>query len=84
MLVLAPPHRDATTRAGAHDRRRRPGLRRDLVDGELLARMAIPPSLALLLLSSAVSETSSHGNRLWSVTEVPGRRMLFWVYTSEM
>jgi hypothetical protein len=28
--------------------------------------------------------TSSNGNRLWSVTEVPGRRMLFWVYTSEM
>lgn len=24
------------------------------------------------------------GNRLWSATEVPGRRMLFWVYTSEM
>jgi len=28
--------------------------------------------------------TTSFGNRLWSVTEVPGRRMLFWVYTSEM
>lgn len=28
--------------------------------------------------------TSSNGNRLWSVTEVPGRRMLFWVYTAEM
>jgi hypothetical protein len=28
--------------------------------------------------------TSSFGNRLWSVTEVPGRRMVFWVYTSEM
>jgi hypothetical protein len=28
--------------------------------------------------------TSSNGDRLWSVTEVPGRRMLFWVYTSEM
>jgi hypothetical protein len=28
--------------------------------------------------------TSSFGNRLWSATEVPGRRMLFWVYTSEM
>jgi hypothetical protein len=28
--------------------------------------------------------TSSFGDRLWSATEVPGRRMLFWVYTSEM
>jgi hypothetical protein len=28
--------------------------------------------------------TSSSGNRLWSVTEAPGRRMVFWVYTSEM
>jgi len=28
--------------------------------------------------------TSSFGDRLWSVTEVPGRRMVFWVYTSEM
>lgn len=28
--------------------------------------------------------TSSSGNRLWSVTEVPGRRMLFWVYGNEM
>jgi hypothetical protein len=28
--------------------------------------------------------TTSFGNRLWSVTEVPGKRMLFWVYTSEM
>jgi hypothetical protein len=28
--------------------------------------------------------TSSNGDRLWSVTEVPGKRMLFWVYTSEM
>lgn len=28
--------------------------------------------------------TSSNGNRLWSMTEVPGKRMLFWVYTSEM
>jgi hypothetical protein len=28
--------------------------------------------------------TTSFGNRLWSVTEVPGRRMVFWVYTSEM
>jgi hypothetical protein len=28
--------------------------------------------------------TTSFGNRLWSITEVPGRRMLFWVYTSEM
>ena len=23
-------------------------------------------------------------HRLWSVTEAPGRRMVFWVYTSEM
>jgi hypothetical protein len=28
--------------------------------------------------------TTSFGDRLWSATEVPGRRMLFWVYTSEM
>jgi hypothetical protein len=28
--------------------------------------------------------TTSFGNRLWSVTETPGRRMVFWVYTSEM
>jgi len=28
--------------------------------------------------------TTSYGNRLWSATEVPGQRMLFWVYTSEM
>ncbi|HET7499735.1 MAG TPA: hypothetical protein VFK02_02000, partial [Kofleriaceae bacterium] len=28
--------------------------------------------------------TSSNGNRLWSVTETPGGRMLFWVYTAEM
>ena len=28
--------------------------------------------------------TTSFGDRLWSMTEVPGRRMLFWVYTAEM
>jgi hypothetical protein len=28
--------------------------------------------------------TSSFGDRVWSVTETPGQRMLFWVYTSEM
>jgi hypothetical protein len=28
--------------------------------------------------------TTSFGNRLWSATEVPDKRMLFWVYTSEM
>lgn len=28
--------------------------------------------------------TTSFGDRLWSVTEAPGRRMVFWVYTSEM
>jgi hypothetical protein len=28
--------------------------------------------------------TTSFGDRLWSISEVPGRRMLFWVYTSEM
>ncbi|MBK7858051.1 MAG: hypothetical protein IPJ65_05385 [Archangiaceae bacterium] len=28
--------------------------------------------------------TSSAGDRLWSVSEVPGRRMLFWVYGKEM
>jgi hypothetical protein len=28
--------------------------------------------------------TTSFGDRLWSVTETPGRRMVFWVYTSEM
>jgi hypothetical protein len=28
--------------------------------------------------------TTSFGDRLWSATEVPGKRMLFWVYTAEM
>lgn len=28
--------------------------------------------------------TTSFGDRLWSVTETPGRRMVFWVYTAEM
>lgn len=28
--------------------------------------------------------TSNNGNRLWSVTEVPGERMVFWVHKAEM
>lgn len=39
---------------------------------------------AAICHTEPVSTTSSNGNRLWSVTEVPGRRMVFWVYTAEM
>jgi len=51
------------------------------VDGDGVA----PDRSAWVQGAESVSfTTSSFGNRLWSVTEVPGRRMLFWVYTSEM
>jgi hypothetical protein len=51
------------------------------VDGDGVA----PDRSAWVQGAESVSfTTSSNGNRLWSVTEVPGRRMLFWVYTAEM